>query len=107
MIFIFSIIAHLQCSVNFLLHSKVTQLHIHVYILFSHIIMLHHKWLDIVPSAIQQDLIAYPFQSQQIASIGFNFVKSYVNKMHLTADFLFFTLPHTSILKNQFWKMIF
>ena len=26
----------------------VTQLHIQVYILFSHIIMLHHKWLDIV-----------------------------------------------------------
>ena len=42
----------------------VTQLHIHVYILFSHIIMLHHKWLDIVPSATQQDLIANPFQRQ-------------------------------------------
>ena len=42
-IFIFSIIADLQCSVNFLLHSKVTQSYIHVYILFSHIIMLHHK----------------------------------------------------------------
>ena len=24
--------------------------------------MFHHKWLDIVPCAIQQDLIAYPFQ---------------------------------------------
>ena len=51
----FSIIAGLQCSVNFLLYSKVTQSHIHVYIPFSHIIMLHHKWLDIVHSAIQQD----------------------------------------------------
>ena len=39
----------------------VTQLHTHVYILFSHIIMLHHKWLDIVLSATQQDLIANPF----------------------------------------------
>ena len=29
------------CSVNFLLYSEVTQSHIHVYILFSHII-LHH-----------------------------------------------------------------
>ena len=29
----------------FLLYSMVTQLHIYVYILFSHIIMLHHKWL--------------------------------------------------------------
>ena len=47
MIFIFSIIACLLCSVNFLLYSKVTQSHIHVYILFTHIIMLHHKWLDI------------------------------------------------------------
>ena len=35
MIFIFSIIACLQCSVNFLLYSKVTQLHTHVYIFFS------------------------------------------------------------------------
>ena len=58
MIFIFSIIAGLQCSVNFLLSSKVTQLHVHVYILFPHVTMFHHKWLDIVPSAIQQDLIA-------------------------------------------------
>ena len=60
MIFIFSITADLQCSVNFLLHSKVTESHIHVYILFSHIIMLHHKSPDIVPSAIQQDPRAHP-----------------------------------------------
>ena len=61
MIFIFfPIIAGLQWSVNFLPHSMVTQLHIHVYILFSHIIMLHHKWPDIVPSATEQDLIANP-----------------------------------------------
>ena len=43
MIFIFSITAGLQCSVSFQLCNTVTQLHIHVYILFSHIIMLHHK----------------------------------------------------------------
>ena len=43
MIFIFSIIANLQHSVNFLLYSKVTQSHIHIYILFSHIITLYHK----------------------------------------------------------------
>ena len=42
----------------------VTQLHIHVHIHFSHIIMLHHKWLGIVPSATQQGLIANPFQMQ-------------------------------------------
>ena len=41
--FIFSIIVGLQCSVNFLLYSKVTQSHIHIYILFSYILMLHHK----------------------------------------------------------------
>ena len=70
MIFIFSIIASLQCSVNFLLYSKVTQLHMHVYLLFSHITMLHHKWLDIVPSALWQDLIAYPLQRQQFASMN-------------------------------------
>ena len=43
MIFVFSIIAGLQCSVNFLLYDKVIQSHIHIYILFSHIIMLYHK----------------------------------------------------------------
>ena len=43
MIFIVFIIAGLQCSVHFLLYSIVTQLHIHVQILCSHIIMLQHK----------------------------------------------------------------
>ena len=62
MISSFSILAGLQCSVDFLLYSKVTQSHIHVYIPFSHIILLHHKCLDIGPSATQQDLIAHPFQ---------------------------------------------
>ena len=45
----------------------VTQLHIHVYILFFHIIVLYHKWLDIVSSATQQDLIANPFWRQKSA----------------------------------------
>ena len=39
----FPVIAGLQCPVNFLLHSKMTQSHIHVYILFSPMIRLHHK----------------------------------------------------------------
>ena len=45
MIFIFSIIAGLQCSVNFLLYGKVTQSHIHIHILFISLFssMLHHK----------------------------------------------------------------
>ena len=37
---------------------------LHTYIhSFSHIIMLHHKWLEIVPSAIQQDLIVITVNS--------------------------------------------
>ena len=45
MIFIFSIIVGLQCSVSFLQYSKVTQSYIHIYILFLTLssIMLHHK----------------------------------------------------------------
>ena len=42
----------------------------HVYILFSHIIRLHHKWLDVVLHATQQDLIANPFQMQYFASVN-------------------------------------
>ena len=53
-----------------LLYSMVTQLHTHVYILFSHIIMFHHKWLHIVPSATQQDLLANPFRRQSFISIN-------------------------------------
>ena len=43
--FCFSIIAGLQCSVSFRLYSKVTQSHIHIYILFLPLssIMLYHK----------------------------------------------------------------
>ena len=70
---IFSIITGSQCSCNFLLYTKLTQSHIHVYILFTYIIMLHHMWLDIVPSAIQNDLMAYPFQTQEFASINTKF----------------------------------
>ena len=48
----------------FLLYSMVTPLPMHVHILFSPIITLHRKWLDIIPSATQQDLMAHPFQRQ-------------------------------------------
>ena len=54
---------------QFLLYSKMTQLYIHLYIymyictfFFSYSIMFYHKWLDIVPGAIQQDFIAYLLQ---------------------------------------------
>jgi len=45
-------------------YSKGTQSHIHIYILFLTLssIVLHHKGLDTVPCARQQDLIAYPLQ---------------------------------------------
>ena len=68
-IFIFSIIADLQCSVNFLLYSKVTQLHVRAYILSSHIIMLHNKWLDRVSSAIQQDRKPFLFSLHPFHSL--------------------------------------
>ena len=32
--------------------------------------MLHHKWVDIVLSATQQELIANPFQKHMFASIN-------------------------------------
>ena len=41
-VFVF-LIASLQCSINFLVHGMVTQLRMHVQILFSHIIMLCHR----------------------------------------------------------------
>ena len=72
MIFIFSIIVGLQYSVNFLLYSKMTQSHTHIYIhsfLTLSSITLHHRWLDIVPSATQH-LIAYLLQMQEFASIN-------------------------------------
>ena len=57
---------------QFLLCSKVTHIYIYnIHILYIYIlsltlssIMFHHKWLDIVPCAIQQYLIAYLFQMQ-------------------------------------------
>ena len=66
MIFIFSIIVGFQCSVTVLLYSKVTQSHIHICILFLTLssVMLHPKCLDRVPSAIRQDVIAYPLLKQ-------------------------------------------
>ena len=48
----------------FPLYIMGTQLHIHVYIIFSAIVVLHFKYLDIVLSATQQNLIVNPFQEQ-------------------------------------------
>ena len=52
---------------QFWLYSKMIQIHTHTYthtcILFPILspIMVYPKRLDIVPCAVQQDLIAYPF----------------------------------------------
>ena len=57
---------------RFLLYSKMTPLSICIYshILFLTLssIMFHHKRLDLMACAIQQDLIAYPLQMLQFAS---------------------------------------
>ena len=41
-----------------------SHLNIHVYIIFPPIVVLRCKYLDIVLSALQQDLIVSPFQKQ-------------------------------------------
>ena len=46
------------------LYNMGTQLQKHVYIIFSPIVVLHFKYLDIVLSATQQDLIVNPLQKQ-------------------------------------------
>ena len=65
--FCFFIIVDLQCSVNFYCITKwPSDTYMYVYILFLTLsfIVFHHRWLDIVPCAIQQDLIAYLLQRQ-------------------------------------------
>ena len=53
-----------QHNFFFPLYSMETQFNILVYILFSPIVMFRYKYLDIVLSATQQDLIVNPFQKQ-------------------------------------------
>ena len=50
MIFIFSLIADFQRSVNVLLYSKVTQSHIHIYILFLTFLSSSISCLIFLPS---------------------------------------------------------
>ena len=63
--FFLIIIVDLQCLVNFRCRAKWPS-HTSIYILFFTLssIMFHHKWPNIVPCALQQNLIAYPFQIQ-------------------------------------------
>ena len=58
----FSTVVDLHCSVNFCCIAKWPS-HTYTYIIFLVLpfIMSHYKWLDIVPWAMQQDHIAYPF----------------------------------------------
>ena len=53
-------------SCQILLHSKVNQSYTYTYVLF--LTLSSVMWLDIVPCAIQQDLIAYPLKTQWFAS---------------------------------------
>ena len=62
--------------------SMVTQLHIHAYIFFSPIIMLHHKWLDIVQnmcflkSGFWDDVLTWPHTKMPLPIISICMVKS-------------------------------
>ena len=58
--------SHTHTHTNTHTCTYIYNIYIYIYILFLTLpsVMLHHKWLAIVPSAIQQDLIAYPFQMQ-------------------------------------------
>ena len=60
---VYSVLSVFYCTAWWLSYT-------YVYILSSHIIMLHHKWPDIVPSATQKDLISNPFQRQYSASVN-------------------------------------
>ena len=94
-----SIIAGLQCSVSFLLYSMVTQLQIQVYNPFFHIIMLHHKWLDIAPRATQQDLIALSGCFNFCFNLQIWFRKLNVRRAYFI--YPYFSLPHFSFLMFQ------
>ena len=47
-----------------LLYSIATHSYINILFLMLPSIMFHRKWLDIIPCATQQDLIAYLLQMQ-------------------------------------------
>ena len=63
-IYLFFFIVIFPTQFFFPLYSMGTQLHIHVSIYFSPIVLLRCKYLDIVLSATQQDLTVNLFQKQ-------------------------------------------
>ena len=69
-IFSFSIIIDVLSVYALQQSDPVVHTYIYTYIVFLTLSssMFHRKWLDIVPRAVQQDLIAYPLQMQWFAS---------------------------------------
>ena len=45
---------------DFLLYIKVTQLHMYIFFFIFLFIMVCHRLLNIVPCALQQELVVYP-----------------------------------------------
>ena len=87
----------------FLLYSVVTQIHLHAYILFA------HKWLDRIPSAIQQYSIANTSWRQHSVSI---YSKLPVpptlspSLLETTSQFSKSIEPRRGINPNIHWQMI-
>ena len=92
---------------QFLLYSKGTQSRIHRYILFLTLssIIFHHKWLDIVPWAVQQDLIHSRYNSlhllipnsQSIPLLPVPLATKSVLQVHEFICFFFFFLRASSV----------
>ena len=58
---------------QFLVYSKVIQLYIYTFFFIFFSIMVYYRTLNIVPCAIQQDLVVYPFYIYQFASANSKF----------------------------------
>ena len=82
----------------------VTQLHIHVYILFSHIIMLHHKWLDMVPSATEQiSLLIHSNRAESKISLE-NYIKITMKNMKKNDESRFFPSKTSKYINYNNYK---
>ena len=58
----FTVLSDFYCTAKWPSHTYIYT----VFFLTLSFIMLHHKWLDTVPSAMQWDLIAHPFQCNSL-----------------------------------------
>ena len=61
---------------------------------FLTFIMLHHKWIDIIPSATQQDLMGNPFQSKN----------KFLDRQCLFIFFSMCTKAYSRYLWNICWR---